>query len=892
MVPPLAPPTDSSDPVEPALPGVLHARFMQINRGRLGRALEGLGASQRRVLNLLPLLLHLNHPSLPGYVPRMARAGLWGFRPTPQQLAEALRLTRSLAEAASAPDHAPIVEGVYLIGSLGTLAQTARSDMDVWVCHAADLDQPGLQALRTKCQHLETWAALQGAELHTFLIEPRSFAQGRRVSQLSAEDCGEAQHYLLLDEFYRTAIWLAGKTPLWWLVPASCEQDYHGYTRTLLAKGLIRGDAHLDLGHLAHIPKKEFIGAGFWQLFKGIESPYKTVLKLLLIEVYASEYPRMRCLAVDFKQAVHADRAGLDALDPYVMIYRRVERYLTQRGESRRLELLRRSLYLKAEKPANATRHAWQCQLLARLVSEWGWRPDQVTTLDDRAHWKARQTLAERSSLVSALSHSYRFLLQFAGLHDPANQPVPHGLSVLGRRLYAAFERRAGKVEVINPGLTSNLEEAVVTLACLPDAQVPGLWQWRLYAGTVGDVVQATQDALIHRTRHVVELLVWAHCNGVITARTQLVLSASANGVDSACVAGVLDCLRQALVWPLETVIDCRLLQPSIADRVLLLANLETGIHCCSETLPPSEPVLLSLDQVTLTSWNEVLVRRYEGPQALDHCLRNLAAGLTLYTPRPRLQVHGLGTEQDRVFGERLKAMLSAFPLLLDSRTHESRAWPGVDSLGRVDGHAVSALLAHAKTDCIQVFHRLQTGFADLYVLDERNRLWYQHQACGDERQLLIPLHRFLQAMLVRHAARLRLDVPHRPKPALAYYRLSPDPGFKAYRVEAQPTPTDDNPCYYEVQALVRVTSGGDQEVTWYCDQVPFSRLEYGDRLDTVVARQILKQRRSAERYPCYLTDLDLSDLFDEGIGSTLCCLQHKQALERALNRGLNALEP
>ena len=287
---------------------------------------------------------------------------------------------------------------------------------------------------------------------------------------------------------------------------------------------------------------------------------------------------------------------------------------------------------------------------------------------------------------------------------------------------------------------------------------------------------------------------------------------------------------------------------------------------------------------MTLTSWNEVLVRRYEGRQALDHCLRNLAAGLTSYTPRPRLQVRGLGTEQDRALGERIKVMLCAYPLQTDSRVDESRVWPGLASLDRVDGHAVSALLAHARADCIQVFHRLQKGFADLYVLDERNRLWYQHQACGNERQLLIPLHRFLQAM--------RLDVPQRPKPALAYYRLSPDPDFKAYRVEAQPTPTDDNPCYYEVQALVRVTSGGDQEVTWYCDQVPFSRLEYGDRLDTVVAEQILKQRRGAERYPCYLTDLDLSDLFDAGIGSTLCCLQHKQALERALNRRLDALEP
>ena len=30
-----------------------------------------------------------------------------------------------------------------------------------------------------------------------------------------------AEPTAVLDEFYRTAIWLAGRTPLWWLVPAT-----------------------------------------------------------------------------------------------------------------------------------------------------------------------------------------------------------------------------------------------------------------------------------------------------------------------------------------------------------------------------------------------------------------------------------------------------------------------------------------------------------------------------------------------------------------------------------------------------------------------------------------------------------------------------------------------
>ncbi|WP_171892183.1 class I adenylate cyclase, partial [Pseudomonas aeruginosa] len=112
--------------------------------------------------------------------------------------------------------------------------------------------------------------------------------------------------FLLLDEFYRSAIWLGGRTPLWWLVPPAHERRYDEYCRTLLGKRFIRAEEVLDLGHLAHIPAREFIGAGLWQLSKAIDSPYKSLLKLLLTEAYASEHPRVRCVALRFKEQVFA----------------------------------------------------------------------------------------------------------------------------------------------------------------------------------------------------------------------------------------------------------------------------------------------------------------------------------------------------------------------------------------------------------------------------------------------------------------------------------------------------------------------------------------------------------------------------------------------------------
>jgi adenylate cyclase class 1 len=386
----------------------------------------------------------------------------------------------------------------------------------------------------------------QGAEAHFFLIDPVRFVRGERDTQLSSEDCGTTQHYLLLDEFYRTAIWLAGRTPIWWLVPVYEEAGYDRYTHTLISKRFIRADETLDLGHLAYIPPGEFIGAGLWQLFKGIESPYKSVLKLLLTEVYASEHPRVQCLSLRFKQAVFANRLDLDELDPYVVVYRRIEEYLIARNEPERLEVVRRALYLKVNRKltgSSGRTQGWQRSLLERLAHEWQWDPRQLALLDSRSQWKVRQVALERRALVNELNYSYRFLTQFARNDQTASLINKRDLSVLGRRLYAAFERKAGKVEFINPGIAPDLAEDTLTLVSPSKraGQASGVVQRQPGRPGVGTLrADQAQPRLL-------ELLTWCHRNGVIDSSTRLALHPGSSDLSEFELFNLLGSLQQSI---------------------------------------------------------------------------------------------------------------------------------------------------------------------------------------------------------------------------------------------------------------------------------------------------------------------------------------------------------
>lgn len=922
----------------------LRGRFLSLNQTRLQRASSALSTRQQLVLRLLPLLFHVNHPLLPGYVSASTPAGLSGFEPDDDLLAEAQRLTRSFSYKPRRGNPPQPIQALFLMGSLGTVAQAEQSDLDLWVCHSPDLSAAEVAELQRKCQQLEVWATGQGAELHCFLINPGTFSREDREARLTSDDCGTTQHYLLLDEFYRTAIWLGGRTPLWWLVPVKDEARYAEFTQALLSKRFVRADEVIDLGHLAHIPPSEFIGAGMWQLFKGIHSPFKSVLKLLLTEVYASEYPNTRCLSLRFKEAVFANQLDADELDPYMVIYRRLEEYLSQRGEQERLELVRRCLYLKVgkklSKPPRNRKKSWQRLLLERLTADWHWDQRQWERLDARDSWKVRQVQSERRALVNELTYTYRFLAQFARQLQVSSPLSGRDMGILGRRLYAAFERKAGKVEFINPGIAPDLAEELLSLVQCPSSEDDQEQQWALFAGSLAGSEWQDHSPL-KRSRHLIELLAWAQRNGVIDNSSRIAIQPGESDLNDFELSNLLGSLQHSFALPLPEVDDQALLEPSRPSEVLLLVNVgldplrqhsQQNIHMTSERTDSlgyaglRENLVLSLDQVCLNSWNELLVSRYDNDNALLDSLRDYLNALPASGPAPRLQVRCFCRNRAPAIARRVEELFqeviacqssgrSRFLLQIQQRFYLFDLTPGQVSYQAVNGiaalisllgeeqsdfsplaldrHALEGedlalILPQGRPGCVQVFYRRDGDEAELHVLDERNALWRQRLPFRDEQSLLTPLQRFLSSVQQRQSALKSLsDLPGHPL-ELRYYELLPPLPGRAQTLERRGAPQQaERQPYYPVQAIIEQSAGGRRHVSLYCNHREFSELEYGAGLFPAVARHILAQREGGQRYPCYITDLDLSATPGGAAVETLHYLRCKAELELALNQAL-----
>jgi len=463
----------------------IRQRFLRLHRERLARILQELRPRQQEFLELLPLLLHINHPMLPGFVKSDTPKGLPDYNPSRRTLLAARRLSRSFSYKRRAQRIFQI-QALYLMGSTGSIGQSSLSDFDLWLCHDSRLNREQLRQLQQKAVLIERAGESVGLELHIFLIDPLEFRAGKKA-KLSRESSGSTQHNLLLEEFYRSAILLAGRYPLWWLVPPEQELEYRDYAANLLHHRFIRAGETIDLGGLDQVPAEEFFGAALWQLYKGIDSPYKSILKVFLMEAYSQDYPHPRWLAQQAKEAIYQGEDDPNQLDAYLLLFGLVEQYLIEIDDAERLELARRCFYFKVGERLSLANEQpnWRRQKLLQMTRQWGWSQAQLQLLDGRADWKIERVVRERNLLVGVLSRSYRLLTEFARKYAGECHIDPHELNLLGRKLYTALDHRPGKIDQINPGISSNLVEPQLSVHLRPARD--GALAWTLYRGEVDD---------------------------------------------------------------------------------------------------------------------------------------------------------------------------------------------------------------------------------------------------------------------------------------------------------------------------------------------------------------------------------------------------------------------
>lgn len=931
----------------------IRRRFTALNKDRLRRVQHSLELRQRVFIELLPLLFHINHPMLPGYLSNKTPCGVSDYTPGKRCIQAARKLAKSFNYQRRAQRQYS-VHAIYMMGSTGTIAYSKSSDFDIWICHRPGLSDSGIDALRDKADGVASWAESLGLEVHFFLMDDASF-RDQEHQQLSNENVGSAQHHLLLDEFYRTGLLVAGRYPVWWLVPAEHENHYAEYVDKLIVNRFIKPTDIVDFGGLSHLPSEEFFGATLWQLYKAVDSPYKSILKILLMEAYANQYPDIEILAIRFKKSLHNADVKLDQLDPYVMMCNTVEEYLFSRKELDRLDLARRCFYFKVNEPMSRAGtgrgNSWRRDAIKNLIDTWGWSREKLTLLDKRHHWKINRVLEERHKLVDELTRSYRALSRFGREQNNSLSINPDDLNLLGRKLYVAFERKTGKIEMINPGVSKDLSEERLSLHAVDDGNQRG---WAIYKGNVLQR-DATEHEPLKRAAGLLELLAWCHFNGLINRNPSAIgiqpPDAALSQWELRCV---LDCLQQMFPHGRTPSADMQsLAEPATVCEAGLFVNLardpmskltRNGMHLVSERIDPLsyggqwENLALNFEIINVTSWGEVVTFRYAGKNALLDCLCDYFAWSPVsngHTPPP-VPSFSFSSSRGAIIARRIEELFSEtteffyrnywrcnarYALRIGRHyyvlqcEHDVPRYQELDSqqallnhlakpqssyspirvdAQMLDNSALPLMLEHNREGIVQLFFKVTGPRAHVYILDERGSLFHQRVAFHGQQTLLTQFQQFISATHYRMRSMSvanSLATGEEPQ----YFQVARD-NLDHYRLEPLKTQAHTGKLnFMDVQVIGDLDGNSNNSFSIFCGKREFSALEFGETLFPEVARYITDQRSSRHDYPIYITDIDVNPGMLNGHAldsiQSIHFLNYKKRIESLLNEALKRLK-
>lgn len=378
-----------------------------------------------------------------------------------------------------------------------------------------------------------------------------------------------------------------------------------------------------DFGSVVKNSPTEYFGSGLWLLYKAIESPFKVVLKILLMEAYSSDYPHNRLLSSELKDYMLShDGYSLD-LDSYYLMYLKVSNYLQRIKHDSRLLLMRKCFYLKIFMGLNnkSAYHRADYKLKRGLLNKfsvrWGWSKDFVYELEQVDSWKMEQVRSFNKEVYNTLLESYQSLLRFSVRHGIEYAITSDDAGILSRKLYAAFDRFPGKVIVMHSSFSHNLEERDLTFIC-PSPSSLCKKGWHLYSAASDDVALLNLKVSYIGSR-LSEVVTWACFNGLLSARTTTYVTGAPSVVSPFKIKKLSSDIMRVLA-PKRGRVSEQSLQRSVKmTACLVVLNLEkddtellqnnlididySSTLCCGRS---RSCLIGSIDLIFLNSWGEL----------------------------------------------------------------------------------------------------------------------------------------------------------------------------------------------------------------------------------------------------------------------------------------------
>lgn len=489
-------------------------RYNQLRRDKLYASIKDQAKIQ--LFESIPFLLCTNQPDIPGYIAADDMVGgIYGYQPT-INVTGFIKARFPSAKTVLESNKDPFIQMFALMGSGGTIAFNSQSDLDFWIC--ANLTKYGkeqISSFKLKCRDIEEWIAEHyNLEVHFFLNDIEKVK--KNIFDEDEEDsmAGSSLGELLKEEFFRSSIVINGRIPFWWVVPGnSDDKTYNEWLRD--ARDLNLADDYIDIGNLHSVVREGFLGAGLFQILKSLGSPFKSIIKIGLLEKYIHSSGANPYISNIVKQNVHKGDFKLHCIDSYVIMFNDVyEFYNSVMNDNSATELLKTCFYLKVDprlsedSPAGDTEVSEKCIKMKEYVDQWGWAENTIIEMDDFDNWDIEQITGLWNNTKKHILKSYKDILSFLEKSHVTSVFTGGELKGISRKIISHFSISDDKVDNTLT-FKSYPPEKLLTIDFIRDKAGKEYW-------TISKkVISKTHSfrTILHKENSLIALIVWVSLN-------------------------------------------------------------------------------------------------------------------------------------------------------------------------------------------------------------------------------------------------------------------------------------------------------------------------------------------------------------------------------------------
>lgn len=638
-------------------------RFLAYNRSRIIKAAKFKEDKATLLFKVVPFLLHINLPGLPGFVDGPCPCGVMRYNPFQPLSLELFRnyFSSPPALAVDAPLSNPeqcFIHSLKTIGSIGTIAQTEKSDCDYWVSvRFADFPENGRELLTKKCKSIEEWALTVGHEIHFFLMDIDQTRENSFESRADDESAGSAIKLLLKDELFRSHILVAGKMPIWWLIPPGLsEEEYRQFVQDLPAREKINADGFVDLGYISNLPKAEIFGACLWQMNKALDSPFKSVLKFAYLELLMNDQQTLNLFSDRIKQLVTfpeqlspENRLPIDDIDPYLLLAKElVAFYQKEATDNKWGEFMRACLFMKTLEDINSLKKtsasSSRLNSITTLMQRWDLLPADADHYLNYPSWSHHERVQAGAVVHNYLGETYNrlnlYLTSFAKETVRTVTITEEDIAILGRKLSSFYKKEPNKIDYIQSLSREMMFQPSILLHA---TKLEGQNIFFAFQGDNESVIHNPKQFLIKRESNLIRLLVWLMANGILTIKSRIKVTTSSPMLILQDIQLLVETMLKA--FPLvefSRISASQLLAPEIILRALAVINFDKS--------PVRGAKAIKSSIITTNSYGEYFFQDYETLEQYKNALRVLLTkhevsrwhnNLTVFFP-PQPEQHAL----------------------------------------------------------------------------------------------------------------------------------------------------------------------------------------------------------------------------------------------------------